>query len=236
MKLITPSAKSTQYSPAAVSQHRPRSPLTGNRLVPYPVGDEQGNTLFDDAFHEFSCWLITMLKQGLVLPMTTVKEEYERILHQRKEPYFPRILRVSSIRWRLIKTFGQDLIFFRRSKYDGLYVTINDVAFHMNMSLASSYEHRKKHKKVVIEEPENRTEQERCELMFDSIKLLRESIRSSYHYFTTIKKDLSNLTKLNSALYWNCIPLLLKNFVGVLVSSEKHFNVMKRNYQLYDCK
>lgn len=66
------------------------------------------------------------------------------------------------------------------------------------------------------------------------IKLLRYSIKSRAYLFDTIIHDLSSMINFDANLYWGCVPLLLKNFIGTLTLNDKSFSSMKNQYKFYD--
>ncbi|CAF1502366.1 unnamed protein product [Adineta steineri] len=84
----------------------------------YPEENADTTNVYENAFEELSSWLITLLEQGIIIPMTEIKTYYEKILIRRKEPYKPASLRGSAIRSRLQFKFGKELVFYRRNDHD----------------------------------------------------------------------------------------------------------------------
>jgi hypothetical protein len=75
---------------------------------------------------------------------------------------------------------------------------------------------------------------EACEKFIEVIEELRHSLKSHAHLFQTITRDTSTLINFDTNLYWNCVPLILKNFIGTLTLSDSSFAKMRREYNYYD--
>ncbi|CAF4323755.1 unnamed protein product [Rotaria sp. Silwood2] len=181
---------------------------------------------------ELCCWLRKLLVQGIIVPMAEIKINYKNIFCQRNRKVPSSTLLGSAIRARLELKFGQQIVFYRRSKSGGLYVAINDLSLVLNQLMSiNSQERTQLHR---VENNKNEiTETIRCEAMFDVIQFLRESIESYADYFLMLSKNRLSLVDYNSTMYWQCIPLPLKNFIGMLTMSKRKLNEMKRHYDFY---
>ncbi|CAF1383343.1 unnamed protein product, partial [Didymodactylos carnosus] len=74
-----------------------------------------------------------------------------------------------------------------------------------------------------------------CETLLDCVvKLLRQSIDDNNHYFKKLKQQPELLANFTSGLYWDFVPLILKNFIGLVTVNERKFDEMKRDYIFYD--
>ena len=156
--------------------------------------------------------------------MADIKVYYEKILRRRKEIYSFSILLASAIRARLELKFGQDIVFYHRAKSEGLYVAINDLSLILNKLMCThSNEHTQPQCKISTS-ANKRTQHIRCESMFDIIKCFRESIESYSHYFLMPNKNRLSLVDFNSSMFWNSIRLILKNFIGILTTSNRQLN------------
>ena len=121
--------------------------------------------------------------------MADIKVHYEKILHRQKGIYSSSILLASAIHARLELKFGQDIVFYRRAKSEGLYVAINNLSLILNKLMCThSNEHTQPQCKISTSANE-RTQHIRRESMFDIIKCLRESIESYSHYFLMLNKN-----------------------------------------------
>jgi hypothetical protein len=77
-------------------------------------------------------------------------------------------------------------------------------------------------------------EQHVCEQFMKLIEQLRYSIKTSTYIFSSMKRDNSSLIKLDCDLYWTCISLLFKYFIGMPTLSDEIVSRMKKNYEFYD--
>src|SRR4051812_1109369 len=107
-----------------ISHHQHQAQSKMNQSILHSVDHEDVNHVFEDAFGELAFWLLKKLKEGYIVPMKTIKVEYQRIRDDWDEPDAAGILRTASIRLRLISKFGNDIYLFHRSKYDDLDVSL----------------------------------------------------------------------------------------------------------------
>jgi hypothetical protein len=75
-----------------------------------PFVNAHGHQVFDDAFDQFSFWLMTQLKRGDVMAMGTMEIEYRRIRGIWNEPITEGVLRTASIRSIVIQSNETDVI------------------------------------------------------------------------------------------------------------------------------
>ena len=79
---------------------------------------DAGSRLFANGFDELCEWLFNLLEGGLLVPMTEVAVEYERILNRRNETCTESMLRTSSIRHRFEVKYGEMLHFDKLNNYE----------------------------------------------------------------------------------------------------------------------
>ena len=77
-------------------------------------------------------------------------------------------------------------------------------------------------------------EREDCEMIMKTIELLRKSINNRSHLFQKFKSSRESIIELDESLFWSCVPLLLRNFIGMITVSEAQYDNIKRNYEFYD--
>lgn len=73
-----------------------------------------------------------------------------------------------------------------------------------------------------------------CEDIMVAIEKIRQSIQRNMFYFRNLKKDRLSITSFDQELFWQCVPLLLRNFVGLVTASEEKFQKIKKDYGFYD--
>ena len=78
------------------------------------------------------------------------------------------------------------------------------------------------------------SQQKTCENMINVIEQLRQSIRSHAFLFRKFMFDRLSIVEFDEALFWSCVPLLLKNFMGLLTLSEDQYQKIKTNHEFYD--
>ncbi len=204
-----------------------------------PVLSHEYNTqdanAYENAFGELCSWLRKELERDGIIAMRDIKSYFEDILCRRNASLSSYGLLGSSIRARLKSKFRDDLIFYRRSKYEGLYVVLNDLPLILDKSINMAFPEKKKPPDACDKMGAERLEHKQCESLFDTVQLLRASIQKHSHFFTMLQKNRSSLTEFDSQMFWNCLPVLLKNFIGMLTLSERRLNEMKKNYDFYSC-
>ncbi|CAF1194394.1 unnamed protein product, partial [Didymodactylos carnosus] len=64
-------------------------------------------------------------------------------------------------------------------------------------------------------------EQNDSELILSSISLLRKTFDEAFKIFDRINEKPQELQHFSPDLYWNSLPLFLKNFIGILMLNDK---------------
>jgi hypothetical protein len=107
-------------------------------------------------------------------------------------------------------------------------IALNDVGSYVRLALSSSN---------VWTRPESNDvpkEQETCEAMMRTIEELRECIKERAFLLRKLRTNRQSIVDFDEALFWSCVPLPLKNFVGLLTASEHQFGDIRNNYGHYD--
>ncbi|CAF1280596.1 unnamed protein product [Didymodactylos carnosus] len=230
-KIFSSSTKKRRTSSAAAP-----IPRRSNRKRPsstcdvLPI-DEEGSHLYENGFEELTGWLIDLLRKGVLVLMTDVKTQYAVILHRRNELVSDAVLRVDSIRSRLTTRFGNKLFFTKLNKRSGTYVAINDLSLYTKVALSSSLHYYNNNSiKIYETQADEKEKHKQCELIFDSIKLLRRSINENLHYFKHLRKSRSTLADFNSTMFWE---LLEKEIFG---KSDNWLKIASVSYDIINCK
>ncbi|CAF1612425.1 unnamed protein product, partial [Didymodactylos carnosus] len=202
-------------------------------VFPPSLDDGPRTRLYNDPFDELGGWLFEMLRTGVLISMTEVQNKYMCILRRRNQPSTEAIVRTTAIRARLVTIYGNELHFTTLNKYSGTYVALNNLSVYTRLALSISLNNNESIK-TFEKEQDNPSTKTKCESLFDTLKLLRQSINEHYHYFKKLKENPDILANFNSGLFWDCAPLLLKNFIGSLTLSERRFEELQNNYNYYD--
>jgi hypothetical protein len=68
----------------------------------------------------------------------------------------------------------------------------------------------------------------------NTIEHLRRAMKHQAYLLRQFKHNRQAIVDFDPALFWGCVPLLLKNFVGLITLSEHQFGVVKDNHGYYD--
>ncbi|CAF1257826.1 unnamed protein product, partial [Didymodactylos carnosus] len=200
---------------------------------PLLLDDTQTTQLYSDPFEELCGWLLSLLETGILIPMVEVKNTYITILQRWKRQITQTTVRQSRIRARLKTTYGDRLHLTTINRSSGTSIGLNHLSFYthraLSMSLNNNYL-----EKTYLRGKDDCSEPNKCESLFDTIKLIRQSINDNYHYFKKLKENPNILTDFNSSLFWNCVPVLLKNLISSVTLNEPQFEELKRDYMYYD--
>ncbi|CAF4929503.1 unnamed protein product [Rotaria socialis] len=83
------------------------------------------------------------------------------------------------------------------------------------------------HRPTVLESSNKR---ELGEKVFEVIESLRDSMKKHMKMFQPLMESTSQLINFNANLFWDCVPVMLKNFIGTLTLSENSFIDFKTNF------
>ena len=83
-------------------------------------------------------------------------------------------------------------------------------------------------------EHELRPQHEVYESIFASVTELRQSIKNGSFLLRKLRNDRQSIVDYDSSLFWACVPLLLKNFIGLLTQSDQDFHNFQTNHRYYD--
>ena len=68
----------------------------------------------------------------------------------------------------------------------------------------------------------------------NTVEQLRQAIRGQAFLLRQFKHNRQAIVDFDSGLFWGCVPLLLKNFIGLLTLSEERFGRMKDDHGYFD--
>ncbi|CAF1154261.1 unnamed protein product, partial [Didymodactylos carnosus] len=217
-------------SKTSVRERRKTSPDTS---YPRLLDDCQTTQLYNDPFEELCGWLFCLLETGTLVPMHQVKNTYINILHRWDHEATEATVRQSRIRARLEKIYNDQLLFTTVNKLSGTFIALNDLSFYTCRAVSISMNNNDS-QRIYSHEKDDHSEQHKCESLFYIIKLIRQSINDNYHYFNKLKENPDILTDFNASLFWQCVPVLLKNLIWSITLNERQFDEMKRDYMYYD--
>ncbi|CAF3090354.1 unnamed protein product, partial [Rotaria sp. Silwood2] len=125
------------------------------------------------------------------------------------------------------------------NKRDGTYVALNDISHYsraaIHMSKSSTFDHGdRQDSSCNISKSFNEDQVDSCQVIFDAVRLLRSHMKDKLYLIETLFKQVDKITELTNDLFIDCIPIVLRNFIGLLTSSNREFKQFENNYFYYD--
>ncbi|CAF0968952.1 unnamed protein product, partial [Didymodactylos carnosus] len=203
-----------------------------------PIDDNQISSLYRTGFDELCGWLEDILKTNFLLSMTTIQEQYRTILRRRHEPVTELIVRTSAIQDRITTRYGNQIKFETISKRTGTFACWNDLTTIARSVLTNStyiaHTITQPSDLIYKDEESRKNKQKQCEILFQAVNLLREAIKDNVHYLKKYNHNYQLLSDLAPGMFWDCVPTMLKNFIGLLTTNQQQFQQFKRDYKQYD--
>ena len=107
-------------------------------------------------------------------------------------------------------------------------LVLSDVSSYVRLALSASNVWRRS------QQQDTRTQQQSYEAMMNTVEQLRQSIKNSAFLLQQFKYNRLSIAEFDEGLFWGCVPLLLKNSIGLLTVSEQKFQTIKTEYAHYD--
>lgn len=162
-----------------------------------------------------------------------VKDKYQEIVQSRNQSIIEGMIRTKSIRDRLQTKFEDRILFTKLNNRQGLFISWNDLSSITRATLTNSsisnddYSIRSDY---IYKDQEHLEDiKANSKLLFRVTELLRESIRENMHNLNQARRNDQSLSEFTSGLFWNCIPVLIKNFIGLLTANDDCFQHFKDN-------
>ncbi|CAF1463132.1 unnamed protein product [Rotaria sordida] len=201
----------------------------------YPIDDKKKSFLYDDSFSELCGWLENLLRGGFLVSLVIVKEKYEEILQLRNEMITEGMIRTTSIRDRLHTKFKNRILFTKVSNRQGLFISWNDLSTITQSTLtnSSALDYNSSFQSSnIYKDQENVIDKEaQSKILFEAIELLRESIHENMHYLKQVRDNSKSLAEFTAGLFWDCIPTLMKNVIGLLTTNDDYFQRFKSSFE-----
>jgi hypothetical protein len=202
------------------------------------VDDRRRSSLYEDGFSELCGWLESYLHDGFLISLVMVKEKYQEILQSRNQSITEGMVRTKSIRDRLQTKFQTRILFTKLNNRQGLFISWNDLSLITRVTLTNSslsnddYPIETDHIYNDQDHVENR--EAHSKTLFQAAELLRQCIRENMHYLKQADRYDKSLPAFTSGLFWDCIPKLVKNFLGLLTANDDCFQHFKNDSDYSD--
>jgi hypothetical protein len=164
-----------------------------------------------------------------------VKEKYQEILQLRNEIITEGMIRTTSIRDRLHTKFKNRILFTKVNNRQGVFISWNDLSTITRSTLTNSLTLDYScsfQSNNIYKDPENVPDNEsQSKILFQAIELLRDSIRENMHYLKQVQNHDKSLAEFTSGLFWDCIPIMVKNVIGLLTTTDNNFQHFKDSFE-----
>jgi hypothetical protein len=190
--------------------------------------------------HELQAWLNSILRDGRLIPLIDVQQHYQQIMKNYKshDHNIDSDIRCDVLRKQLESKFPDQYHFETVSKRDGTYIALNDISLYSraairqskSSTLNSSY---RQQQTTVFSTSANEDQVNECEIIFSAARLLRGRMKETLHVLETLLNKPETMTELTNNLFADCVPLVIRNFVGLLTASKRQFNKFESNHVYY---
>ncbi|CAF5010295.1 unnamed protein product, partial [Rotaria sp. Silwood1] len=209
--------------------------------VPYSSGTNDRSLIYDSPINELHAWLKSTLRDGRLIPLIDAQHFYNQIIksYNHHEHQLDSNIRCDSIRKQLESKFPNHYHFETVSKRDGTYIALNDISHYSRAAIClskSSTLDLSDHQQptTITSKSSNEDQIDECQIIFNAVRLLRSHMKESLHILETLFKQPEKMTELTNNLFADCIPLVIRNFIGFLTSSNRQFKKLEADYNYYD--
>ena len=137
--------------------------------------------------------------------MVNVQVKYREILELRSEAFTESMLRITSIRDRLIAKFGDKALFTKISKSQLVYVCWNSMPditqFILKNATTEVYTDTNESSRIYSTQNTDENKQSSCEKLIEVISLLREAAQENLHYLKRIQRNHESLAQFTTDLF-----------------------------------
>ncbi|CAF4137062.1 unnamed protein product, partial [Rotaria magnacalcarata] len=220
------------------ARHRRRS----EEGIPHATGANDRALIYDTPLHELHAWLTSNLKDSGLVPLAEAQNFYNQIMknYNRDEHSFDyTTIRGDILRKQLEPQFPDYYHFETVNKRNGTYIALNNISHYSRAAISLSKSSTldlsdRQQPTTIISESFDDDQSEKCKIIFDAVRLLRDNMKDTLHLLETLFKEPNKMTELTSDLFADCVPLVIRNFIGLLTSSNRHFKNLENEYNYYD--
>ena len=124
-------------------------------------------------------------------------------------------------------------------KRDSTYIVLNDISHYFTTTIYLSKFSRfdlnnLQNSSGNISNSSNENQVDKCQKSFNSIRLIRSHMKDKLYLIETLFKEPNKMIELTSDVFVDCMPLLLRNFISLLILSDYEFKQLENNYVYYD--
>ncbi|CAF4252684.1 unnamed protein product, partial [Rotaria sp. Silwood2] len=209
--------------------------------VLHSTGTNDRCLIFESPLHELHAWLRSILNDGRLIPLTNVQHQYNMIrkTYEHHEEDMNSSIRCDVIRKQIESQFPNYYHFETVNKRDGTYIALNNISFYSRTAINTSKSSSRnfsdcQQQAITTATPSSLSQITNCETVFTVVRLLRNHIKDTLHVLETLFKEPEKLTELTNDLFADCVPLVIRNFIGLLTASNRHFKKLENEHDYYD--
>ena len=184
----------------------------------------------------------SILKDGRLISLIDVQQRYQQILKSCNSKEYNNDnddIRCDVLRKQIETKFPNQYHFETLSKRNGTYIALNDISHYSRAAIRRSQSctlnssgYQQPDTVVSIASDENQTRE--CEMVFSTVRFLRSRMKDTLHVLETLHNKPELITELTTDLFTNSIPLIMRNFVGLLTTSNRQFSKFEMNHVYYN--
>ncbi|CAM4964899.1 unnamed protein product [Rotaria socialis] len=220
------------------TRHRRRS----EEGIPHATAANDRALIYDTPLHELHAWLTSNLKDSGLVPLAEAQNFYNQIMkqyNQDEHSFDYTTIRGDILRKQLESQFPDYYHFETVNKRNGTYIALNNVSHYSRAAISLSKSSTldvsdRQQPTTIISEAFDEDQREKCKIIFDAVRLLRNNMKNTLHLLETLFKEPNKMTELTSDLFADCVPLVIRNFIGLLTSNNRHFKNLENEYNYYD--
>jgi hypothetical protein len=170
-----------------------------------------------------------------------VQHRYNQIIkcYNHQDHHIDSDIRCDVLRKQLESHFPDHYHFETVSKRDGTYIALNNISHYsraaIQLSKSSTFDSSDRQQTTtVLSKSANEDQIDECEIIFSAVRLLRGRMKDTLHVLETLCKEPEKMTELTNDLFATCLPLVIRNFIGLLTLSNRQFKKFEMDYGYYD--
>lgn len=218
---------------------RRRRRLSEEALVP-TTGRSSRSLIYESPLHELNAWLKSILRDGRLIPLVDVQNRYSTLVSNFDQSECSRTnTRSDALRKQLESTFPNQYHFETVNKRNGTYIALNDIGFYsrsaINMTNSMSDMTESNSRSTAINSSSsNQNLKQQCETILTAARLIRSHMKETLHLLETFSKEPEKITELTNDLFTDCVPVPIRNLIGLLTASGRQFRKIETEHLYYN--
>ncbi|CAF3137029.1 unnamed protein product [Rotaria socialis] len=205
--------------------------------------ESPGSACREDAYKspmdELITW-VTEQVQDKLISLNEIKDKLRSIIcTQHQEKLDDIQLRNDWVQRQMQEHSPGKFWFGKIAKRLGTYIGLNNIGGHLQNILSSSFSYNLSQSNVTAttdqdDSIQSNGKKQLCLALFTAITTLREQIRENIYLIQVFHKEPEKITNMTSGILNSLVPMLLRNFIGMLTASNRKFSKIKSEYAYLD--